>query len=348
MFGHSTCPTSIIKAYNGGDYSDLTITCGSMVFTVHKLVVCTKCAFFEKSAKFGKEAEENRIDLPEDDPEMIRRLIAYLYLGDYEPCYHTSISNFRNMKQPESRTELATTYHARYTKALFDTDLCACLALGPGAVPQKKAPRSDSVSPEYKLIERPDKSVEIATPLSVHATMYALGDKYHVDGLCQLATSKFDSCLHYHWNSEDFIDAVQIVYSSTPDTNRGLRDVVLKAFNIHFGINIAQIPGLEMKLHTIDEMSFHLMKSWPKKASLTPQSAQKPPVASSSLFASFLPPQPVPGGPSPQFFAHAQPPRPASGNPQPSLFASVQSQRPVPLFGGSGSSTQSPPGPPRP
>jgi hypothetical protein len=29
----------------------------------------------------GKEAEERGIDLPEDDPEMIRRLIAYIYLG---------------------------------------------------------------------------------------------------------------------------------------------------------------------------------------------------------------------------------------------------------------------------
>jgi hypothetical protein len=38
----------------------------------------------------GKEAEEKVIDLPEDDPEMIRRLITYLYLGDYDPAISDS------------------------------------------------------------------------------------------------------------------------------------------------------------------------------------------------------------------------------------------------------------------
>jgi hypothetical protein len=63
--------------------------------------------------------------------------------------------------------------------------------------------------------------MQVARLLNTHATMYALGDKYQVEGLCEKALEKFKSSLLAHRESENFSDAVQIGYSSTPDSTRG-------------------------------------------------------------------------------------------------------------------------------
>ncbi|KAF2134737.1 hypothetical protein P153DRAFT_427383 [Dothidotthia symphoricarpi CBS 119687] len=69
-----------------GDYSDLIITCGSDVHNVHKMIVCTQADFFARAVKFGgKEAEESRVDLPDDEPAIITLLLQYLYEGEYDP-----------------------------------------------------------------------------------------------------------------------------------------------------------------------------------------------------------------------------------------------------------------------
>lgn len=120
---------------------------------------------------------------------------------------------------------------------------------------------------DYTAVEKPQTAAEVTNPLTIHATMYALADKYQVSGLGQIAKDKFESCLFHHIHSEDFVSAVQIVYTSTPDSNRGLRDLVIKAFLDHFHVDVLKIPGLEAKLDTIDELSIQLIKSWPVKTS---------------------------------------------------------------------------------
>ncbi|KAI1517870.1 BTB/POZ domain containing protein [Pyrenophora tritici-repentis] len=227
----STCPPHILRAYKNGDFTDLVISCGGSEFAVHSVVVGSACEFFAKSLKFpGKEAEKRRIDLQEDDPEMIRRLVAYLYVG-------------RDVNKQ-----------------------CACLA--PNLTKIEQLVFSIG-TPELALTssigETICKGIQVKEPLTIHATMYALADKYQVAGLGGVAKAKFEETLHHHSNSVDFINAVQIAYSSTPDSNRGLRDTVVRAFRVHFQVNVAEIPGLEAKLETIDKLSFLLIKSWPKK-----------------------------------------------------------------------------------
>ncbi|KAF1943853.1 hypothetical protein EJ02DRAFT_399544 [Clathrospora elynae] len=265
----SACPPRILEAYKNGVFTDLTITCGSLTFEVHQLVVGTMCAFFGKCINFpGKEAEEKCIDLPDDDPEMIRRLIAYLYLGDYDPCNNSGISAFNNIKQYASTTAtlVVPVLHSR------NISQCACLA--PSA--QQSVPEPESKDrPSTCTIEKSQKGIEVAHPLTIHATMYALADKYGVDGLEQIAKEKFESCLdHYvHVNPGDFVTAVQLAYTGTPASNRGLRDAVVKVFRIYFKVNVTEIPGVEAKLDTIDELSFLLIKSWPMKTE-SPKSAK--------------------------------------------------------------------------
>jgi hypothetical protein len=176
---------------------------------------------------------------------MICRLITYLYLGDYEPCESSKVSNLSQMKNHKAAAERSANPHV-YSA----TDHCACL-----------------VRSEHTFSSNTERMQnQVATPLSIHADMYALGDKYQVTGLQHLAAMKFKASLAYHWDSPDFITAVQTVYSSTPDSNRVLRDIVVQAFKDHFGTDITKDPAIEAKLDTIDELAFALLKSWPKKA----------------------------------------------------------------------------------
>jgi hypothetical protein len=151
------------------------------------------------------------------------------------------------MKQDKPAAVLNPTPHP-----YSEEDDCACLV------------RSE----QYYVINEASRQIQISTPLSIHADMYALGDKYQVAGLQNVAASKFKACLAHHRNSPDFITALQTVYTSTPDSNRMLRDVVVQGFKDHFGIDITKDPAIEAKLDTIDELSIALLSSWPKNVDL--------------------------------------------------------------------------------
>ena len=221
----------------------------------------------------GQESSEKCIDLPEDDPDMIRRLIAFLYLGDYDPCADpSSLTSIKDIIQHQSTTKPAPFYHSRYrTGSLFSTgvgspDSCACLGVqDKGNTQPIHEPDVKDKPANFSLVVKPANGVQVANPLTIHATMYALADKYQVEGLAPLAKEKFESCLHHHANSEDFVAAVQLAYGGTPESNRGLRDIVVKAFLTHFKVDIRGIPGFEAKMETIDDLAFLLIKAWPLK-----------------------------------------------------------------------------------
>lgn len=68
-----------------------------------------------------------------------------------------------------------------------------------------------------------------APPLAVHARVYAIADKYGVSLLKDLAKEKFASALKNTKVSDipSFITAIEIIYTSTLGSDRGLRDCIL-------------------------------------------------------------------------------------------------------------------------
>ena len=79
----------------------------------------------------------------------------------------------------------------------------------------------------------PAASGKVATHLLTHAQMYHIADKYFVDGLKDLAKEKFRrSCAHF-WNDADFADVITYACESTPDTDMGLRDIIVESIITH-------------------------------------------------------------------------------------------------------------------
>jgi hypothetical protein len=69
--------------------------------------------------------------------------------------------------------------------------------------------------------------------LVLHTKIYALAEKYDIPSLKQLAKSKFEMAMACFYDSPDFAEAIEEVYCSTIDSDRGLRDIVLEAFKSH-------------------------------------------------------------------------------------------------------------------
>ncbi len=63
-------------------------------------------------------------------------------------------------------------------------------------------------------------------PLILHANMYALGDRYDIEDLKNLAKEKFSNILDGHALNDTFFGAVDAVYSATLPSDRGLRDCI--------------------------------------------------------------------------------------------------------------------------
>lgn len=205
-----------------------------------------------------QEAEDDCIDLPEDDPEMIRRMIVFLYYRDYDPTGIYHVDRLGEVLLAVDGGNRAPKYHTR-----GNCQDCACMVLlsAPIDPPQPwTCALTGLVRSRTAMKEHPSKLMQVASPLSTHATMYALGDKYQVEGLCAKSLEKFRSSLFAHRESEDFIDAVQIAYTSTLDSNRGLRDAIIQALEEYFDIHIIAIPGAEEELPTINRFSMMLLR----------------------------------------------------------------------------------------
>ncbi|KAM0139917.1 hypothetical protein ACHAP3_002978 [Botrytis cinerea] len=67
------------------EYSDFVIKCHSRIFPVHRIVVCTQSKPIRAAAYGGfMESVTGILDLDDDDPETVARMINFLYLQDYD------------------------------------------------------------------------------------------------------------------------------------------------------------------------------------------------------------------------------------------------------------------------
>lgn len=77
---------------------------------------------------------------------------------------------------------------------------------------------ADTIDPDIS------NTVDNSSILSVHAAMCALADKYGIQGLADLSTSKYGKALQKIPDLKSFILSVPHVYGSKSQTSPGLRD----------------------------------------------------------------------------------------------------------------------------
>ncbi|KAL8778189.1 MAG: hypothetical protein Q9213_007525 [Squamulea squamosa] len=76
------------------EYHDLIISCKGTEWRVHRVIVCTQSEYFKKACQAGfQEGKTGCIDLKEEDPTMIDRLVNYLYSCDYDDYATLPLTN---------------------------------------------------------------------------------------------------------------------------------------------------------------------------------------------------------------------------------------------------------------
>lgn len=114
---------------------------------------------------------------------------------------------------------------------------------------------------EYDSCEEDaEEHAEDAAHLLLHTRVYALAEKYDVPSLKELARRKFEMALACYYDSPELPEAIEEVYCSTLDTDRGLRDIVLHLFASHPQIArtadvhavIKELPSLAMDLFKLE------------------------------------------------------------------------------------------------
>ncbi|KAF7525040.1 hypothetical protein PCG10_005391 [Penicillium crustosum] len=72
----------------------MTIACQEVTFKAHRALLCTQSCFFDAALKRGfKESISGTINLPDDDPETIVRVLCFLYQQTYDDQYVKPRSN---------------------------------------------------------------------------------------------------------------------------------------------------------------------------------------------------------------------------------------------------------------
>lgn len=78
-----------------------------------------------------------------------------------------------------------------------------------------------------------EESTESESHLLLHTQVYALAEKYDIPALKQLARHKFEMSAACYYDAPELANAIEYVYTSTVDSDRGLRDVILQLFRSH-------------------------------------------------------------------------------------------------------------------
>jgi len=119
--------------------------------------------------------------------------------------------------------------------------------------PSEFSPRSPSLPRP-----RPREPMTTRTNPLTHARMYAVADFYNVSGLKELANKKFRDTAREHWDSNDFAKAVEVVYTTTPPKDRGLRQVVKYVLRNHRGL--LDKPEIDTIMKEVPDLSYDVLR----------------------------------------------------------------------------------------
>ncbi|KAL5590858.1 hypothetical protein FOBRF1_014415 [Fusarium oxysporum] len=226
VYGHSGDQRRALgNLLKTGDYCDFVIICGQARHKVHKAIICPRSDFFKAACGSGfKEAQTGEIELPDDDPFAVSMMIQYLYHQTYTIPHDLSLvredQGFPTATSKPSAAPLRSTRHSFSGDSSAIHSLLHPLQAAPAPVPPPQELASyDSIVPYVSL--------------SVHYKVYALGEKYGINGLKALAVYKFEtegedefrSSINYF---EDFIQVMKEAYACTAEGDRPLRDAIVR------------------------------------------------------------------------------------------------------------------------
>ncbi|KAK5697625.1 hypothetical protein LTR17_023940 [Elasticomyces elasticus] len=219
------------------DYSDLVILSrdGSS-YQVHRAIVCPRSKYIDRAVKKGKwlNGQAGQIELREDDPDVVEKLVDYFYLLDYSSSESRSAFEEDTASVLTEPIQYGCVYGTPAVRAFggpeyLQSSSSAMLAYRGGtgsllAAPSVFSPFTSEPSSGRRAANGATPAVSSPKPsnlatsepdLTLHTRMYAAGYKYDVSGLKALALSKFKIQLTRHWDTPEFAEALYLIHRTT-------------------------------------------------------------------------------------------------------------------------------------
>ncbi|KAK0609750.1 hypothetical protein B0T17DRAFT_512582 [Bombardia bombarda] len=214
---------SLHQLFEKGSYSDLIVKCGDDVYKVHKAILCSRSVYFQKACDnmAFQEAQTGVIDFEVEEPVhpvAVKLTMHYLYHLDYphQPMPQDGDA-VTGVTEPE--TVANTTSHDG--DAVHLTRIRCNAEVGRSCNKKKcqKHKRGRGLPPSSNL--------------TTHARVFAIAEYLVIPGLKVLAVKKFREEVQKSWNSDDFFEAMEVVYTSTGEDVREMRDAIVDAIHSH-------------------------------------------------------------------------------------------------------------------
>nr|POF07038.1 transcription factor spt8 [Quercus suber] len=99
---------------------------------------------------------------------------------------------------------------------------------------------------------------------TLHAKVFAAAVKYQIPALQALASTKFSTAAEQAWDNDEFCTAAHVVYTTTPDSRKELRNVVADTIMAHRAL--LDKPDMQAVTFSIDGLAYELLQKCLEKA----------------------------------------------------------------------------------
>ncbi|ERF68886.1 hypothetical protein EPUS_04538 [Endocarpon pusillum Z07020] len=208
------------RLFEQGLFTDFTIRCQRHKWNVHKAIVCGRSGYFrrlctsdfkvsrsserQRDVQFDselQEAAEATIEICDDNPDIVGRMLIYLY----NPTYYASSADWDLYQEC---TNAGVFGEAKRRQALV-------------------IPNDESCTAKH-----------LPDPLVVHAKLHGMSKKYDIPDLQHASCVRFVECVvqaieldptftEYTCYAEDLLDAIDVVYGSKQDSDQILREATV-------------------------------------------------------------------------------------------------------------------------
>ena len=167
-----------------------------------------------------------------DEPETVKLMVEYFYHFDY-------LRRTESLSNSAAGLPLASRTAGSWSAKGKAKNTLARVRLSP------PTDQTQQPSPQIYIIE--------------HAKVFAIAVKYQIDGLRDLAASKFRDAASAHWDHDDFVHSIYITYNSTAEEVTQLREVVAEILHQHFD-HIEEESELESALCNVPRLAYEVLK----------------------------------------------------------------------------------------
>lgn len=147
-----------------------------------------------------QEAAEGVINLPDDDPDAVAKMIEFLYIGDYTMAAKEDLQPPVTFSAPAKRQKTAT---------------------------QRKK-RGSTATQSGTRASQTEEACATEKDMILHIKIYILGDKYDIQPLKSLALKRYTRSIVLNWSKAPFCESILLAYENTPDSNRIIRQAILE------------------------------------------------------------------------------------------------------------------------